>query len=92
MTSLPLATTVGAASVSIPDGVFVTTWRSSPSIRPTTAGKSCAAMCASRMERVATIPSNTATKILAQVDNRFFGTVMENKFTSNSLKGLVRTS
>ena len=90
--SLPLATTVGAAFVSIPDGVVVTTSRSSPSIRPTATGKSCAEICTPRMKSVATIASNATAKIFVPVANRFFGIAKESKFTCSFLKGVVRLS
>jgi hypothetical protein len=90
--SLPLATTVGAAFVSIPVGVVVTTSRSSPSIRPTAAGKSCAEIWAFRMASVATIANNATAKTFVQVANRFLRIVKENTFTRSFLKGVVRLS
>ena len=92
VTSLPLATTVGALSLSIPDGVVVATSRSSPSIRPMTAGKSCAEIWASLIEKVATIASAATAKIFAHVAKCFLGIINENTFTCSFLKGVVRLS
>ena len=92
VTSLPLATTVGAASVSIPVGVFVTTSRSSPSIRPTTAGKSCAEIWASRILSVASVASSETAKIFVQAAKRFLGIIRESKFTCSFLKGVAGLS
>ena len=86
--SLPLATTVGDASRSTPVGVVVATSRSSPSIRPMTAGKSCAEVEEPRKESVAMIASNEAAKITLQTVARcFLRIVGENKFTYSFLKG-----